>query len=69
MTARLRPGLGRQAPSECTIRRILQAVDLDALDVALSAWLTARLPDPPSGRMWLDAVDGKSPRRPRTEPR
>ena len=33
VTARLRLGIGRRAPSESTIRRLLQAVDLDALDV------------------------------------
>ena len=49
--ARLRLGIGRRSPSESTIRRLLQAVDLDALDVGLSAWLAARLPPPqqPSG--------------------
>lgn len=43
-TARLRLGMGRRTPSESTIRRILQALDLDALDTALAGWLTARLP-------------------------
>jgi hypothetical protein len=42
VSARLRLGIGRRAPSESTIRRILQAVDLDALDVALSGWLADR---------------------------
>lgn len=68
-TARLRLGMGRRAPSETTIRRILQAVDLDALDTALSGWLSARLPAPPptpSGParpvVRMIAVDGKTAR-------
>jgi hypothetical protein len=44
-TARFRLGIGRRAPSESTIRRILQTVDFDALDTALSAWLASRLSD------------------------
>jgi hypothetical protein len=39
VSARVRLGIGRRAPSESTIRRILQAVDLDALDAALSGWV------------------------------
>jgi predicted transposase YbfD/YdcC len=31
-----------QAPSEATMRRILQRIDGDALDTAISGWLTAR---------------------------
>jgi predicted transposase YbfD/YdcC len=70
VTARFRLGIGRRAPSESTIRRILQAVDLKALDSALSAWLFARLPDPPAspqGAMSapitrMIAVDGKTAR-------
>jgi hypothetical protein len=65
--ARLRLGIGRQAPSESTIRRILQAVDIDALDAALSSWLAMRLPDPPSGRMRVVAVDGKTARGARAD--
>ena len=65
--ARLRLGIGRRAPSESTIRRILQAVDLDALDVALSGWLADRLSDPPPGRMRVVAVDGKTARGARTD--
>jgi hypothetical protein len=45
------------APDEATVRRVLQAVDADALDAAISAWLHARsdgnAPD-------AVAVDGKS---------
>jgi hypothetical protein len=40
----LRLGLGRRAPSESTIRRTLQAVDAEALDQAVSAWLLAGRP-------------------------
>ena len=65
----LRLGTGRRAPSESTIRRVLQAVDLDALDVVLSRWLAARLPGPPPGRMRVVAVDGKTTRGARVEDR
>jgi hypothetical protein len=69
VSARLRLGLGRRAPSESTIRRILQAVDLDALDVAVSGWLAARRPDPSPGRVRMIAVDGKTARGARTDDR
>ena len=62
VSARLRLGIGRRAPSEATIRRVLRAVDLDALDAVLSAWLAAWLPDPPPGRPRVIAVDGKTAR-------
>jgi predicted transposase YbfD/YdcC len=70
VSARFRLGIARYAPSESTIRRILQTVDLDALATALSAWLAARLPDPPpAGRGGMSApiarmiaVDGKTAR-------
>ena len=39
VSARLRLGIGRRDPSESTLRRILQRVDLDALDAVLSSWL------------------------------
>jgi predicted transposase YbfD/YdcC len=65
----LRLGTGRRAPSESTIRRVLQAVDLDALNVVLSRWLAARLPGPPPGRMRVVAVDGKTTRGARVEDR
>jgi predicted transposase YbfD/YdcC len=61
-SARLRLGIRRRAPSESTIRRILQTVDLAALDTTLSSWLGTRLPDPPPGRMRVVAVDGKTAR-------
>jgi hypothetical protein len=67
--ARVRLGIGRRPPSESTIRRILQAVDLDALDAALSSWLALRLPAPPPGRMRAVAVDGKTARGARTQDR
>ena len=66
VTARLRLGICRRAPSESTIRRILQAVDPEALDTALSSWLAARIPQPPPSRPGsvarVVAVDGKSAR-------
>src|SRR3954464_12369393 len=67
VSARLRLGLGRRAPSESTIRRILQAVDLDAVDATLSGWLADRSPDLPPGRMRVVAVDGKTARGARTD--
>src|SRR5947209_6530799 len=58
---RVRLGLGRVAPCESTIRRILQAVDPDALDAAVSAWLAPRsVAWPPTRRMI--AIDGKTAR-------
>lgn len=59
-TVRLRLGLGRQAPSESTIRRVLQRVDPDALDAAVSAWMAGRSARQ-EGRPVI-AVDGKSAR-------
>jgi len=45
------------APDEATVRRVLQAVDADALDAAISAWLHARAG---SHSPEAVAVDGKS---------
>jgi hypothetical protein len=45
------------APDETTVRRVLQAVDGDALDAAISAWLHARTD---SHAPEAVAVDGKS---------
>ena len=45
------------APDEATVRRVLQAVDGDALDGAISAWLQARTDDYAPEAV---AVDGKS---------
>jgi predicted transposase YbfD/YdcC len=47
------------APHESTIRRVLQALDADALDAMIGAWLAAR--SRPAGRRVI-AVDGKSVR-------
>lgn len=57
---RLRLGLGRCAPGESTIRRVLQRVDADALDAAISSWLAARAG--PTQRLRVIAVDGKTTR-------
>ena len=64
VSARVRLGIRRRAPSESTIRRILQAVDLDALNAALSGWVAARLPTPLPSRpiTRVIAVDGKTAR-------
>lgn len=54
-------GLGRTAPSESTIRRVLHAVDAEALDRVVSAWLMPHsAPSPAALRMI--AIDGKSAR-------
>lgn len=68
---RMRLGLGRATPSESTIRRMLQAVDGDALDRVVSAWMLARsvtataataaAQDPSPARRVI-AIDGKSAR-------
>ena len=71
VSARVRLGIGRRAPSESTIRRILQMVDLDAFDTVLSRWLAARLPVVPASRPGTTArvvaVDGKTARGARTD--
>ena len=52
VSARLRLGIGlRGTPSESTIRRILQRVDPDELDVAVSGWLARRVTAPASSNM------------------
>ncbi|WP_179199848.1 ISAs1 family transposase [Streptomyces sp. NRRL B-24572] len=60
---------GPTAPTEATVRRILQRVDGDALDEAIGAWLAARDPDRPPPDHELGrrarrspAVDGKTVR-------
>ncbi|MGW4985107.1 ISAs1 family transposase [Streptomyces mirabilis] len=60
---------GPTAPAEATVRRVLQRIDGDALDIAIGSWLAARDPDrPPSGQDPLSrprrslAVDGKTVR-------
>jgi hypothetical protein len=57
---RLRLGLGRRAPCESTIRRVLQRVNADALDAAVSSWLAARRPAAQSPA--VIAIDGKTAR-------
>ncbi|MGH9248100.1 MAG: ISAs1 family transposase [Acidimicrobiales bacterium] len=57
---RLRLGLGRRAPCESTIRRVLQHLDAETLDVVLSSWLAAQADSTDQGR--VIAVDGKSAR-------
>ncbi len=57
---RLRLGLGRRAPCESTIRRVLQRVDAAALDWVVSGWLAARIV---AGREPATiALDGKTAR-------
>ncbi len=72
-TVRARLGLGRRAPSESTIRRVLQRVDAEHLDRAVCSWLAAGLRNAPhsgSDGVRVIAVDGKSARgaRCRSEP-
>lgn len=64
---RARLGLGRRAPCESTIRRLLQAVDAAELDQVVSSWLAARgAPHTPAGQAARSrrviAIDGKSAR-------
>jgi hypothetical protein len=58
---RLRLGLGRAAPSESTIHRMLQAVDAEALDQAVSAWLLTRSASSATASRMI-AIDAKSAR-------
>jgi predicted transposase YbfD/YdcC len=60
-TVRDRLGLGRRAPCESTIRRVLQRVDAEQLDQAVCAWLAALPTSGPQGARVI-AVDGKSAR-------
>jgi predicted transposase YbfD/YdcC len=64
-------GMRRRAPSESAIRRTLQAVDAEALDQTVSAWLATRPTSPPTSPAAVPAVrpavrvialDGKSAR-------
>ncbi len=61
---RARLGLGRRPPSESTIRRVLQRLDADQLDRAVSEWLARRSGLSPGRR--VIAVDGKTVRGART---
>ena len=58
-TVGLRLGLGRRAPGEFTIRRLLQRVDAEHLD-RVGAWLAAC--SRPWGALPVIAIDGKSVR-------
>ena len=57
---RAKLGIGRVPPCESTIRRVLQRVDPDVLDEAVSAWLASCSPAK-SGRS-VFALDGKTSR-------
>lgn len=59
-TVRYGLGLGRCAPCESTIRRVLQAIDATELDRVVSTWLAARAG--PGQAMPVIAVDGKTAR-------
>jgi predicted transposase YbfD/YdcC len=48
VSVRLRLGMGRRVPSESTFRRVLQRVDADELDTAVSGWLARRVTGPTS---------------------
>jgi len=60
-TVRSRLGVGRRAPCESTIRRVLQRVDAEQLDQAVCAWLGTRMTSEP-GSPRVIAVDGKTAR-------
>lgn len=73
VSVRLRLGMGRATPSESTFRRILQRVDPDELDTAVSGWLARRVATAPSadqagtapissGPVRAIALDGKTAR-------
>jgi predicted transposase YbfD/YdcC len=75
ISVRLRLGMGRRAPSESTFRRILQRIDADELDTAVSGWLarhavtaattgTGQIGAGPTstGSVRVIAVDGKTAR-------
>lgn len=63
-SVRLRLGLGRGAPCETTIRRVLQRVDAGQLDRVVSAWLAQHCPagSPAQLSTRVIAIDGKSAR-------
>jgi predicted transposase YbfD/YdcC len=63
ISVRLRLGMGRRAPSESTLRRVLQSVDPDELDAAVSGWLARRATSPVgTSPVRAIAVDGKTAR-------
>jgi DDE_Tnp_1-associated/Transposase DDE domain len=52
-----------RAPDEATLRRVLQVLDGDLLDIAIGCWLTSRHPHPPDALAPVRtgiAVDGKT---------
>jgi len=57
---RAKLGIGRVPPCESTIRRVLQRVDPDVLNEAVSAWLAACFPARTGGSVF--ALDGKTSR-------
>ena len=65
---RARLGLGRRAPSESTIRPVLQPVDAAELDQLISTWLAARcsLSPPPSVQSPFAASGDRAGRQERT---
>jgi len=64
-SVRARLGLGRRAPCESTIRRVLQRIDAQQLDQSVCSWLAQRAaalrPASPARRRVV-AVDGKTAR-------
>ena len=69
ISVRLRLGMGHRAPSESTLPRVLQRVDADELDTAVSAWPARRVADPSpadaaagTGPVRAIALDGKTTR-------
>lgn len=60
--ARRDPRRGRyRAPDEATLRRVLQVLNADALDIAIGSWLTSRArPAPQAPGSRPIAVDGKT---------
>ena len=48
------------APSEATLRRVLQQVDADELDRVMGGWLAEQQPVPTTGGRGAVAVDGKT---------
>lgn len=60
-------GISAATPSESAIRRVVQRLDPDRFDTAISAWIQQRTRAlPPAGRRRALAVDGKTLRGSRT---
>jgi hypothetical protein len=63
-------GLGRRCPCESTIRRVVQRLDGDRFDAAISTWIQQLSATcTPTGRRRAVAVDGKALRGARTADR